>query len=131
MAVYAYWSVMAVYAYWSVMVVYAYWSVMAVYAYCSVIAAYAYWSVMAVYARSNFVSQRFVSGICPEGFFYERIIGSCYHYVTTSVDIGTAKTACQSLHRKARLVSIDSDAEFDFLRRYSENLYLSGGMSTE
>ncbi len=65
---------------------------------------------------------RFLVDHCPAGFFSGGHLGSCYRVFPTAVNISTAKAACTSMYSKARLVSIESDAEFDFLRRHYQYL---------
>ena len=77
-----------------------------------------------------FVLFRLLLDSCPEGFVIGGYLGSCYRVFPTAVDISTAKAACTSMHSKARLVSIESDAEFDFLRRHYQYLYENEGECT-
>ncbi len=60
---------------------------------------------------------------CPEGWISGGYVGSCYRIVQSTVNISTAKAACASMHYNSRMVAIESDAEFDFLRRHYQYLY--------
>ncbi len=60
---------------------------------------------------------------CPDGWISGGYWGSCYRVVRSTVDVSTAKAACVSMHSDARLVAIESDAEWDFLRRHYQDLY--------
>ncbi len=60
---------------------------------------------------------------CPHGWISGGYLGSCYHISQSQANISTAKAACASMYYNARLVSIESDAEFDFLRRHYQYLY--------
>lgn len=70
-------------------------------------------------------------GSCPEGWISGGYLGSCYRIVHTRVNISTAKAACASIYYKSRLVAIESNAEFDFLRRHYQYLYDNEGEYTK
>ncbi len=65
---------------------------------------------------------------CPNNFFRLGPLDSCYYVNTTLVNVNTAKEACRALHSNARLVAIETDAEFDALRRHYERLEINGSM---
>ncbi len=66
--------------------------------------------------------------LCPADFESAPYLGSCYYLVATPVIIADAKSACREIHTKSRLVSIESNAEHDFLKRFYELLHLQEGM---
>ena len=66
-----------------------------------------------------------VLGVCPHNFFYVRSLDTCYHINVTQVNRSVAKATCRRLHSNARLVAIETDAEFDFLRREYQRRMMS------
>ena len=52
---------------------------------------------------------------------------SCYYVDENPLLVDEAKSACQNMHVKSRLVSIETNTEHDFLRHYLEKLTLEGG----
>ncbi len=64
---------------------------------------------------------------CPTGFMPAHYLGSCYHAIVDRMLIGEAQLACPEIHPKARLVSIETNTEHDFLRRFAELLNLQNG----
>ncbi len=63
-----------------------------------------------------------LADLCPEGFI-SGYLGNCYHFSRSVVTIDVAKTVCPSIHYSARLVAVETDAEWDFLRRQYQLLW--------